>query len=190
MTELIDVLRQEHRNIKKLLKVLERELAVFDRSDRPDYEVLRGVIDYFMDYPDACHHPKEDLIYAKLAVRDRAAVTAVGDLEAEHREGARRLRRVALAVEKVLDDQDLLRRDVDKIVRDFIVHERRHMAKEERLLFPAALKALQPADWADIALQLADRYDPLSAPSVEAKYEALRRTILKLEDEAEAERVH
>lgn len=190
MTELIDVLRQEHRNIEKLLKVLERELAVFDRSERPDYEVLFAVISYFTDYPDACHHPKEDLIYAKLLLRDHAAAAAIGDLEAEHREGARRLRRVAVAVEKVLDDQDLLRRDVDKIVRDFIVNERRHMAKEERLLFPAALKALQPADWADVALQLADRYDPLNEPSTEQKYEALRRTILKLEDEAEAERVH
>lgn len=189
MTQLIDVLRQEHRNIEKLLKVLERELAIFDRSDRPDYEVLSAVISYFMDYPDACHHPKEDLIYAKLLLRDRAAAVAVGDLEAEHREGARRLRRVALAVEEVLGDQDLLRDDVDKIVRDFIVHERRHMVKEERFLFPAALKALQPADWADVALQLADRYDPLNEPNAEETYEALRRSILKLEDEAEAERV-
>jgi hemerythrin-like domain-containing protein len=35
----IDILRQEHRNIEKLLVVLERELAVFARGDRPDYEV-------------------------------------------------------------------------------------------------------------------------------------------------------
>ena len=52
MVEIIEVLRQEHRNIEKLLRVLERELSVFDRGDRPDYEVVLAVIDYFKDYPE------------------------------------------------------------------------------------------------------------------------------------------
>ena len=52
MTYVVEVLRQEHRNIEKLLRVLERELSVFDRGDRPNYEVVVGVIDYFKDYLD------------------------------------------------------------------------------------------------------------------------------------------
>jgi hemerythrin-like domain-containing protein len=35
MTYVVEVLRQEHRNIEKLLQVLELELSVFDRGDRP-----------------------------------------------------------------------------------------------------------------------------------------------------------
>ena len=131
MVEIIEVLRQEHRNIEKLLRVLERELSVFDRGDRPDYEVVLAVIDYFKDYPDTCHHPKEDIIVAKFKARDPVAAAAIGDLEAEHREGARRLRQVAQAVERVLSDQDLLRQTVDDIIRDFINHERHHMVMEE-----------------------------------------------------------
>ena len=53
MTYIIEVLRQEHCNIESLLRVLERELSVFDRGERPDYEVVRAVIDYFKDYPDS-----------------------------------------------------------------------------------------------------------------------------------------
>ncbi len=41
---IIDRLCQEHRNIEKLLLVLERELSVFDRGERPDYEVISAVI--------------------------------------------------------------------------------------------------------------------------------------------------
>jgi hypothetical protein len=63
MTYVVEILRQEHRNIEKMLRVLERELSVFDRGDRPNYEVVLGVIDYFKDYPDSCHHPKEDIIF-------------------------------------------------------------------------------------------------------------------------------
>ena len=73
-------------------------------------------------------------------------------------------------------------------MRDFIDHERRHMAMEERLVFPAALKALRPADWAEIALKLADRHDPLSQPSVDENFNTLRRNILELEEEAEGVR--
>ena len=114
MTYVVEVLRQEHRNIEKLLRVLERELSVFDRGDRPNYEVVVGVIDYFKDYPDSCHHPKEDMIFDKLKSRDPAAAAKVGNLHAEHEEGASRLRRAAQAVERVLSDQDLVRETVDK----------------------------------------------------------------------------
>src|SRR6516162_4183401 len=109
LTETIRVLRQEHRNIESLLGVLEAELSVFDRGDRPDYEVVLAVIDYFKDYPDSCHHPKEDMIVEKLKARDPVAVATIGDLAGEHQVGTRRLRRVAQAVERVLNDQDLLR---------------------------------------------------------------------------------
>jgi hemerythrin-like domain-containing protein len=64
-------------------------------------------------------------------------------------------------VEAVLNDQNLLRHTVYNVMRDFIDHERQHMAMEERLVFPAALKALRSADWAEIALKLADRHDSL-----------------------------
>jgi Hemerythrin HHE cation binding domain len=84
MTELIEILREDHRNIETLLLVLERELNIFDRAEQPDYEVVQAIIDYFRDYPDRCHHPKEDAVFTKLKTRDPAATASVGDLEAEH----------------------------------------------------------------------------------------------------------
>ena len=75
-------------------------------------------------------------------------------------------------------------------MHDFIDHERRHMAMEERLVFPAALKALRSADWGEIALKLADRHDPLSHPNFEEKFNTLWRSILELEEEAEGVRCH
>jgi hemerythrin-like domain-containing protein len=186
MTYVVEILRQEHRNIEKMLRVLERELSVFDRGDRPNYEVVLGVIDYFKDYPDSCHHPKEDIIFEKLKSRDPVAAGNIGDLRAEHEGEARRLRRVARAVEQVLNDQDLLRQRVDEIIRDFIDHERQHIEMEERIFFPAALNALPPKDWADIALKLADRRDPLYEADLEQKFNMPRRKILEIEAEAHA----
>ena len=184
----IDILRQEHRNIETLLLVLERELGVFARGERPDYEVVHAVIAYFQVYPDACHHPLEDLVFEKLKVRDSAAAARIGDLAADHRKGAERLRRVAQAVESVLADRELLRQTVNDIIADFIEQERIHMAMEERYFFPAAVKGLQPQDWAEIAARLTDQRDPLFSDVVEERFEFVRSHILQLEQEAEAER--
>ena len=97
------------------------------------------------------HHPQEDLVFAKLRTRDPVAAAKVGDLAREHHKGAERLRRVAHAVENVLADGEILRQTIDTIVRDFIAHERHHMMMEDRDFFPAALKALKPPDWTEIA---------------------------------------
>ena len=52
MIEIIEILRQEHRNLEKLLCVLEQELRVFDRGERPDYEVFGAIIEFFKKYPE------------------------------------------------------------------------------------------------------------------------------------------
>jgi len=48
---IIERLSQEHRNIEKLLAILEQELEAFGRGDRPDYEVIRAAI------PEAVQQP-------------------------------------------------------------------------------------------------------------------------------------
>ncbi len=147
MTGIIETLRGEHRNIEELLLVLEQELNVFDRNERPDYEIIQAVINYFQDYPDCCHHPKEDMIFEKLKARDPVAAEAVGDLEAEHQNEGSRLRRVADMIRIILTDHDVLRQSVRDTIRDFIELERKHMEMEERVLFSVAAKALRPEDW-------------------------------------------
>ena len=60
---------------------------------------------------------------------------------------------------------------------------------EDRDFFPAALKALEPQDWTEIASALTSRKDPLFSDAAEETFDAVRTRILQLEQEAEAERV-
>ncbi len=109
MPVIIESLRKDHRNFEGLLQVLEQELAVFDRAERPDYEILTATVRYFQEYPECCHHPKEDAVFAKMKERNPAAAEAMGDLEAEHAELAKQLRDFARAVDGVLGEQDVPR---------------------------------------------------------------------------------
>ena len=185
MSNIIQILLEEHRNIDKLLLVLENELEVFDRSEVPDYEILQAVLQYFEDYPENFHHPKEDMVFEKLKMRDPAAVERIGDVEAEHELETSRLRRLIEAVDKILAGREFLRQAFHDVMSDFIKHQRQHMDKEERLLFPAAVQRLRPEDWADIDARLNDRKDPLFNGVVETKFQALQRTILRWQRETD-----
>jgi hemerythrin-like domain-containing protein len=187
MPKIIDTLLEEHQNIQKLLVVLERELEIFDRSGRPDYEILQSIIQYFQDYPERCHHPKEEMIFEKLKARDPAAAKRFGDVEAE--QGLKPDVCAAFhAVEYVLADQEFLRQSFHLAVHDFIEHLREHLKKEEQLLFPAALRALRPEDWTEIDARLDDRKDPLFDSVVEERFHNLGKTILRWERETEESR--
>ena len=188
MPKIIDILLEEHQNIEKLLLVLEHELEIFDRGGRPDYEILQTIIQYFQDYPEICHHPKEEMIFEKLKARDPAAAKRFGDVEADHEIETRRLRSFARAVDSVLADQEFLRESFHLAVHDFIEHQRKHLQKEELLLFPSAVKALRRQDWAEIDARLDDRKDPLFDSVVEEKFQNLQRTILRWEQETEESR--
>ncbi len=185
MSNIIQILLEEHRNIDKLLLVLEHELEVFDRGEAPDYEILQAIIQYFQDYPEDCHHPKEDMVFERLKMRDPAVASRVGDVEAEHEIETERLRKLVEAVEEILAGREFLRQTFHDVVADFIKHQRQHMDKEERLLFPAAIQRLRQEDWAAIDARLNDRKDPLFNGVVETKFQALQRTILSWERETE-----
>ena len=183
MTRIIETLREEHRNIEELLLVLEQELSVFARNERPDYEIIQAVLSYFQDYPDCCHHPKEDMIFEKLKARDAVAAKSVGDLEAEHQNEGQRLRRVAHMIRSILTDHDVLRQTFGDIMRDFIKQERKHMEMEERVLFPAAVSALQPDDWAGIDAIWSEQKDTMFNVAIEERCQSLRERILQWERE-------
>ena len=179
MARMIELLRAEHRDIEQLLNVLEGELEVFERRERPDYEVIQTIISYFQDYPDCCHHPKEDMIFDKLKARDSPKAKGIGDVEAEHRRETERLDRVAKVVRHILLDREILRETFSTVVRDFIDHQRVHMALEERTLFPAAANALRPQDWQEIDSKWNDKTETLFNVAMEEKYRSLRDRILR-----------
>jgi hemerythrin-like domain-containing protein len=183
MLEALRLLRQEHENIARLLNILERQLAVFDRAEPPDYDILQAIADYFLGHPDLCHHPKEDIVFGKLQERDPGRAAEAGDLKAEHREISRLARQLADAAENVLGDVEVARDAFHRVVRHFIDHERRHMKMEEEVFFPAALEALTPDDWAEIDARISDQTDPLFGPEVAERFKDLWTHIVSSEQE-------
>ena len=183
MSKTLESLRQDHRNFAKLLTILEQELALFDRAERPDYDVILAIMDYFRDYPERCHHPKEDVVLRHLAKVAPEAAQKVGDLEAEHKENSRRVEKAAEAIENVLNEQEVSREAVENVVRAFITDQRRHMSMEEERFFPTARETLSQKDWATIDREATDHEDPLFQGTVEDRYREIAQRIALWEAE-------
>jgi len=186
MHEILEALRQEHRNIASLLKTLEWQVAEFERGKEPDYDVIGATLDYFQDFPDLFHHPKEDLVYAKLSERDAATAARIGDLHRTHEELGVRAREFARGVQAVLDEEGPPRRTFAYRARRFIELQREHLDREEAEFFPVADKTLTAEDWAELKARMTSGEDPLFGDKVTAKYDRLRRMILAWQAEDEA----
>lgn len=187
MVEILHRLREEHRNIARLLKALEHQLVIFDAGEQPDYDVLAAAAEYFTGFPDRCHHPKEDLIFEKLKEKDSAAAASIGNLDVEHKEIAGLARHFQEAVENVLEEVEVPRGAFDAVMRHFISEQRRHMEMEEQQFFPLALKVLSKEDWAEIDAKVTKEDDPLFGYEASQEFESLLRKILKWEQEDEAQ---
>ncbi len=182
MPEIMKKLHEEHRNIARLLAALERELAVFDRGDQPDYDVLTGIAEWFKDFPEKTHHPKENLVMRRLREKHPEAAAAVGNLEAEHGRISNMAETFHDAVTNVLRDAELPRAAFHKVIADFIAEQRKHMRMEEERFFPLAEKTLTPAEWTALDAEAGHARDPLF-DDVSKKFADLAANIVSWEKE-------
>ena len=174
MSETMQRLRQDHTNLSRLLTALERQVTAMERGNEADWDIVRRIVEYCLAYPDLHHHPLEDLVLARLQNKEPVIATPFIGLVTEHQELSASLRRVAAAIEQVLQDATVPRDWFIRVVRKFLSTQRDHTRREELQFYPAAEGALGAADWADLdrsASRLPD--DPLFSRLTDRRYLAL-----------------
>ena len=184
MAKIIDTLRHEHKAIAEILDVLEREIGTLtheQKNRRADYGLAWSIIDYFLNFPDLVHHPKEECILRKMQEVNPRGAEPVGDLSAGHVQLSNELEALAAALKQAMDDGAAPRPELIDRARAFIQHQRQHLAGEERLFFPLAEDLLSPADWAQVDHTFTARLDPLVGGESAERFEAQYRHILDLE---------
>ncbi len=187
MSDTLFLLRLEHGNLSKLLGLIEDQLAAADAGVPMDAELLSLAAEYFCDYPDRCHHPKEDLVYSLLAERDPQACSDLRDLIADHRRLHELAEAFAGAVHRVRE-QPAAEPGVRAVIREFTQHYRQHMRNEEERFFRLAERRLSRDDWATLDFAMFDRDDPLFEHAAEERFAALRQRIEQTAEQGKARR--
>lgn len=181
MRSVIGELRTEHANMERLLRILDRQIEIFEAAGQPDYGIVQDIILYFLDFPDQCHHPKEDLLAQKLLELSPDRAARLSGLAELHTELAALTRKVASVVRRVLEEAELPRAQVIGAAREFTSAQRHHMAMEEEHFLPLAEDLLSEGDLRELESEIFAKDDSLFGPKIEEHFASLRDDILKWE---------
>jgi hemerythrin-like domain-containing protein len=138
---------------------------------------MLDICDYLEHYPDRFHHPREDVAFAQLALRDPSLAERVDRLKHEHRIIAWVGKQFTALLEGCIDGSLVGRADVEACASMYLVYYRQHLNEEEREILPAAEKLLTAQDWAEVAAALPDGRDPLFGDEFLDRFRELRRRI-------------
>ncbi len=185
LSEIMAELHRDHANMARLLQILERQVQTYRQGDQPDWDLVSAIVAYFSDYPDLCHHPKEDVIASKMLETDPDRAQAVIGLVAKHEELAVLLRNFDEAVRLILSDAELPRDYFPQVAGKFIDSQKRHIELEEADFFPLAAEMLSEDDLAELKTKLPRVRDPLFGEDVEERFETLFQIILDWENRAD-----
>ena len=177
MADLLDDLREDHRNMTIMLDLLARQIEHIRDGDRPDYELIHDIMRYMTVYSDAVHHPKEDLLYSSMITRQPDLATELERVEPEHREIADLGISLRNDIEAVASGAAVTRERIIEDTSDYVRTLRRHMAWEEEDLFRRAKNLLEGEQDMSIDISHLDTLDPVFGPEREHSFYNLLQNI-------------
>jgi hemerythrin-like domain-containing protein len=159
--DLLEQLRIDHDNARRLLDLLAAELANVRREEPADFTLMRDIMQYLTHYPDLVHHPAEEELVQRLCevsteragLQRRLVRQRIG---ADHRNLSEKGRAFFDTVSRVVDGGLTARADLVGTGTAYIEAQRAHMDWEEHHLFPPR---------ASSALERSARFSRRSAPT-------------------------
>jgi branched-chain amino acid transport system ATP-binding protein len=194
----------EHRSLAAVLHGLQHVVRdIVNRGASPDFRLLEAMVAYIEEFPEVCHHPKEDAhLFPLLRRRVPEAAPTLDDLEAQHREGQGRLAhlkqalvhyRACMEAPASLEDGTAsfrkwgnVRRLVNaaallESVESYAAFHWKHMRIEEDIVLRLAEKHLDATDWAGIEAAFSANRDPLRGVGADGQdFRALFTRIVNL----------
>jgi branched-chain amino acid transport system ATP-binding protein len=185
MSRTLAIIQREHRALAAVLYTFDHVLADIRAGKiEPDFALFETVLSYVQDFPDRYHHPKEDEVLFPLIVKRAPEVKAlIEELQAQHHEGIRLTADLKWKLDAWKKAPAKGFAGFDEAAQKFIDWQRKHMAKEERTVMPAAREKLQPADWVAADAAFVDNDDPIFGANPKKVYDQLLSKIASLAPE-------
>jgi len=183
LADLLEGLREDHRNMEVMLDLLERDLARIRDSEKPDYELIHDIMRYMTVYSDAVHHPKEDLLYGAMKAADPSFAAGLEKVEPEHRELAVLGEMLRNDVEAIASGAAVTRFRLIADMSDYIERLREHMTWEEEDLFQRADALVAAESEMFVKISHVDQLDPVFGPEREHSFANLLQNIKDCSDD-------
>jgi hemerythrin-like domain-containing protein len=166
----MQALRLDHGRLSRVLREIDAQqtrLSTAPESARP---ILAEAMRYLLHYQHAFHHPREDLLFARISAHAPQFGREMRALMREHRGGLRQAQRLAtdlahapLSGLRQGEGARLARR-----LASYVAHTRAHMRGEEEMFYAQSERVLEAGDWAALAAE-AGPDDPMGNRQLLAK---------------------
>ena len=178
--EALRIIKDEHRNLWRIAITLDRVIDDMVAEGKADHAFLGSVFDYFEQFVDDFHHPKEDgYLFRLLRQRSPEAASVLDRLEAEHRNAPANLRglrdKLALTASGRVAVSDLA-----EVLRIYLDGLKEHIRVEEKDVFPLATTALGADDWREIDAAFLNNADPVFGTEAQAQFRELFHRVASL----------
>jgi nucleotide-binding universal stress UspA family protein/hemerythrin-like domain-containing protein len=172
----------EHRSIAAVIRGLERVVgSIREQREPPPFQLLKAMLYYIKEFPEALHHPKEDAyLFSRLRQRTPEFDDTLTELERQHEEGHEVVAQLERALERYEADPAGGLPAFAVAVERFASTQWAHMNLENKVILPAAQKHLTVEDWAEIGQAFASNGDPRFAVDHDDEFRLLFARILNL----------
>jgi len=156
VTKAIEELKRDHALIKRTLAVIDGMLGDGQRPDRLQPEALRQAIDFVRGFAERCHQAKEErALFPLLAAKNETIARGpVHMLEAEHEAGHVLISELEAALPGLEAGETRAQKQATRALLLFSRMLRRHIAKEDDILFPLAAALISEAEAAHLAREI------------------------------------
>jgi hemerythrin-like domain-containing protein len=180
MSRPIDDLKHEHQLIKRALTALESASSRLGAGGAVAPDLLDDAREFVRGFADACHHGKEEhALFPLLASKNETLKTGpVKMLTSEHEAGRELMRQLGDATEGMRDGREGAAAGAQRALELYTRMLRRHIEKEEEILFPLAEQHIASEDEADLMRRFDEVEERMGADAHE-RYETI---VHRLED--------
>ncbi len=182
MDTAIALIRREHDALARVLRGLEevtRELG--ERRIEPDFDLLATMLYYIDQFPERCHHPREEAtLFARMRARTNEADALLDTLLEEHRRGVQLVTELALKLIRYQGGGHAELAQFAGAVTSYLAFNWAHMRAEEEDLLPIAQRVLDDGDWTAIEAAFRDNDDPIFGRSQDPRYSRVYSRIVNL----------
>lgn len=152
-------LRQDHANMARLLHVLSLKHKTLDRGERPDFHLIREVVDFILDYMTGFTVPLERICSEQLLARVPEAGELGYRLATDYQALNQRLSRLSQDIDMVLMDAVV---PMDRFADDlkaYLDAHRAYLRAEREELFPLMREHLSDDELERLAKTLPEGAD-------------------------------
>jgi len=171
-------LRLDHARLSRVLREIEVQRTRLGAEPKAARAVLGEALHYLVEYLHGHHHPREDLLFARLAPLRADLGDELRELASDHDTGGARARQLARALTRLAVSGARAAERFARELQAYVDETRDHMRREERAIFYAGVEPwLSDEVWQELTDQALPE-DPLGdARHLRSQYPHLARAL-------------